>query len=216
MDQKPEKTAQESVDSSYIAMIRGANRVLDTLASVWKYSVTVLLLSLSVIGAISIGLFVAVGRQTLFIEGIVFLAIAAWIFVRNVTGSCNRCCTADIPHWKRVLSSFVQPNNTVVSQDGQSVTESLMRMIVESGDWIRLIRRDVFSMLFWPVIATVIFVFSVYTVDIAVVQVVEVLFAIYVFLLTGVIYYTVKVKFQGWQEKVSRFRGLTADALENL
>jgi hypothetical protein len=217
MNQEPEKNSANETFDSYLPLIKGANKVLDTLSSVWKYSLTALLLSLSVIGAVSLGLFLLVGREVLFTEGVIFLAIAAWVFVRTFTGNCNRCCNADIPRWKGVLASFVQPNDSVDSQrDGESVVESLMKVIDESGDWIRLIRRDVFSVLFWPIIAMAIFVFSVYSVDIVVVRVVAVLFIIYVFVLTGVIYYSVKVKFQGWQEKVSRFRGYTATAIENL
>jgi hypothetical protein len=217
MTQEPEKNIANENFDSYLPLINGANKILDTLSSVWKYSLTALLLSLSIIGAISIGLFLLVGREILFTEGVIFLAIAAWIFVRTFTGNCNRCCNADIPRWKAILASFVQPNNSVDSQqDGQSVVESLMRVINESNDWIRLIRRDVFSVLFWPVIAMVLFVFSVYSVDITVVRVVEVLFVIYVFVLTGAIYYSVKVKFQGWQEKVSRFRDYTATAIEDI
>jgi hypothetical protein len=218
MSAEPEKIiAAENFDSSFLSLINGANKVLDTLASVWKYSLTALLVSLSVIGGISISLFLLVGREVLFTEGVIFLAIAAWIFVRTFTGNCNKCCNADIPRWKRVLTSFVQPNNTVISQqDGLSIVESLMRVIDESANWIRLIRRDVFSMLFWPVVAVAIFVFSVYSVDIVVVRVVEILFVIYVIVLTGAIYYSVKVKFQRWQEKVEHFKGNTATVIENL
>gem|GEM_PF-5825591 len=211
-----ETQPQESFDSFNLALIKGANKVLDTLASVWKYSVAALLLSMLVIGAISLGLFTILGRQTLFIEGIIFLAIAAWIFFRNLTGTCNQCCTDDIPHWKRVLTSFIQPNNTIATADGQSVTESLMHVIDASTDWIRLIRRDIFSMLFWPVVATVIFVFSVYSVNIAIVRIAWVLLIIYVFILTGAVYYSVRFRFQTWQEKVSKFKGYAASALENL
>jgi hypothetical protein len=217
MSQNPKKAEHESFDSSYLSLIKGASKVLDTLTSVWKYSLTALLLSLSVIGAVSIGLFLVVGREVLFTEGIIFLAIAAWIFLRTFTGNCNRCCNADIPHWKAVLASFVQSNNTVDSErEGQSVVESLMHVIDETGSWIVLIRRDVFSVLFWPVIAIVIFVLSIYSVDITVVRVVAVLFVIYVFALTGVIYYSVKVKFESWQERVSRFKTYSATAIENL
>jgi len=217
MSQIPEKTTNEGFDSSYIQMIRGASKVLDTLASVWKYSLTALLLSLSVIGAVSIGLFLVIGREMLFTEGVIFLAIAAWVFARTFSGNCSQCCNADIPRWKRVLASFVQQNNAIdIERDGQSVVESLMRVIEESSDWIRLIRRDVFSVLFWPVIAIVIFVLSVYSVDVAVVRVVAVLFVIYVFVLTSAIYYTVKVKFQSWQNRALRFKVYAATAVENL
>ncbi len=209
----------EKVDftASYLSLIKGADKILDTLASVWKYSLTALLLSLSIIGAISIVLFFAFPtRELFFTEGIIFLAIAGWIFARTFTGSCSRCCNADIPHWKRVLASFVQKDNTVDQRDGESVAENLMKVIDATGDWIRLIKRDVFSVLFWPVLAIVIFIFSVYPVELFVVRVVAVLFVIYIFALTVIIYYSVKVKFQGWQEKVSRFKQFTATAIENL
>ena len=214
MSQEPSK---EDFAKSYLPLIKGANKVLDTLASVWRYSVIILLVSLSAIGAISLGLFFFAGREVLFTEGVIFLAIAAWIFFRNVTGTCNRCCTADIPRWKHQLSSFVQPDNSVdVQRDGQSVVENLMQVIDESADWIRLIRRDVFSVLFWPVIAAIVFLGSVYSVDIALLQVIAVAFVIYVFALTGTVYYSVNVKFRGWQKRVASFRDYTASALENL
>ncbi len=214
MSQEPSK---EDFAKSYLPLIKGANKVLDTLASVWRYSVIILLVSLSAIGAISLGAFFFVGREVFFTEGVIFLAIAAWIFFRNVTDTCNRCCTADIPRWKRLLSSFIQSNNSVdMQRDGQSIAENLMRVIDESFDWIRLIRRDVFSMLFWPVIAAVIFLVSVYSVDITMLQVTAIALVMYVFVLTGTVYYTVNIRFQGWQERASSFRGYTASALESL
>lgn len=207
---------EESVEASYLSLIKAAKRVLDTLASVWKYSVTALLLSLSAIGITAIVLFLTVpGKEFYFTEGVIFLAIAAWIYARNVTGTCNQCCTADIPHWKSVLSSFVKPDNTLDSQkDGQSVVENLMQVTVATGDWIRLIKRDVFSVLFWPMLAGVVFLLSVYQIDAAVVRVAAVGFIVYIFALTTAIYYSVNWKFRNWQTRVAQFERYTTTAVD--
>jgi hypothetical protein len=209
---------EESLKASYLSLIKGAKRVLDTLASVWKYSVTALLLSLSAIGITAIVLFLTVpGKEFYFTEGVIFLAIAAWIFARNVTGTCSQCCTADIPHWKSVLTSFVKPDNTIDSQkDGQSVVENLMQVAIATGDWIRLIKRDVFSVLFWPMLAGVVFLLSVYQVDVVIARVAAVGFIVYLFALTTAIYYSVNWKFRNWQTKVAQFKGYATTAIDRL
>lgn len=191
---------------------------MDTLASVWKYSLAVLLISLSAIGVISIVLFFEVpSKEVFFTEGIIFLAVAGWIFARNFVLNCNQCCTADIPRWKRVLASFVKPDSTVDRQvDGQSVVENLMQIMVATGDWIRLIKRDIFSVLFWPVVATAAFVLSVYQVDILMLRFIAVGFVAYVFVLAIAVYFGTNMKFRRWQSKVAQFKGYTASAMENL
>ncbi len=208
----------ESFDSSYLLLIRGANKILDTLASVWKYTLAALLVSLSAIGVASIVLFFDTpGREVFFSEGVIFLAIAGWIFARNFALNCNQCCTEDIPRWKGVLSSFVKADNTVNRPaDGQSLMENLMQIMVATGDWIRLIKRDVFSVLFWPVIATIVFVLTVYQVNFETLRFVAVGFVVYIFVLSAAVYYGVNLKFRRWQSKVSQFRGYTASAMENL
>ena len=211
-------STEDNLDSSYISMIHDANQILDTLSRVWKYCLTALLLSLSIVGIVSIGLFVAdTSKQQFFTEGVIFLAIAAWIFARNILGNRNQCCNEDIPHWKSVLASFVKPDNTWDSQkDGQSVIENLMKVVFATGGWIRSIKRDVFSVLFWPIVAIVIFLLSVYQVNVLEFRIIEVAFIIYMFTLAIAIYYGVNLKFKRWQSKVNRFETYTASAMENL
>ena len=208
---------QKIIDSSYISMIHDANQILDTLSRVWKYCLTALLLSLSIVGLVSIGLFVAdQSKQQFFTEGVIFLAITAWIFVRNILGNRN-CCTEDIPYWKKILASFIKPDNTLDSQrDGQSIIENLMKMVLATGDWIRTIKKDVFSMLFWPIVAIVIFLLSVYQVNILEFRIIEVAFIVYIFILAITIYYGINLKFKKWQSNVNRFKTYTATAIENL
>jgi hypothetical protein len=210
--------AGENFDVSYISLIKGANTILDTLASVWKYSLTALLLSLSTVGVISIAIFFMMpGREVFLTEGVVFLAIAAWISARNFALNCNQCCTADIPHWKAILASFVKPDNTIDTQrDGQSVVESLIQVTVATGDWIRLIKRDIFSVLFWPIVAVLVFVFSVYQVDAFTLRIIAAAFFVYIGALVVVVYFGVNVKFKKWQIKVAQFKSYTATAMENL
>jgi hypothetical protein len=207
---------KENIEVSYLSMIKDASRILEMLSSVWRYCVSVILLSLSIIGLLSISMFVIVpGKEIFFAEGIIFQSIAAWIFVRNSSGVCSGCCSADIPRWKGVLASFVNSDNSVeMEKDGQSVLENLMQVILITGDWIRQIKRDVFSMLFWPLLASVIFVISLYPVDLVVVRVVEVTFVAYAFVLATGIFYGVNSKFHNWQTRVKSFKNFTSSALD--
>jgi hypothetical protein len=210
-------STEDNLDSSYISMIHDANQILDTLSKVWKYCLTTLLLSLSIVGLVSIGLFIAdPSKQQFFTEGVIFLAIAAWVFARNILGKRN-CCTEDIPYWKKILASFIKPDNTLDSQrDGQSIIENLMKVVLATGDWIRTIKKDVFSVLFWPIIAIVIFLLSVYQVNIIEFRIIEVAFIVYMFILAIAIYYGINLKFKKWQSNVDRFKTYTANAIENL
>jgi hypothetical protein len=209
----------DNVDASYVSMIRDANQILDMLSKVWKYCLTALLLSLSIVSLVSIGLFVAdPTKEQFFTEGIIFLAIAVWIFARNLLiGRRNRCCTEEIPHWKSVLASFIKPDNSFNAQkDGESVIENLMKVILATSDWIRTIKRDVFSVLFWPIVAIVIFLLSVYQVNVVEVRIIEVAFIVYMFTLAIAIYYGVNLRFRRWQVKVDKFRAFTSTAIETL
>ncbi len=216
-DSQNNSSTKDNLDSSYISMIHDANQILDTLSKVWKYCLTALLLSLSIVGLVSIGLFVAdPSKQQFFTEGVIFLAIAAWVFARNMLGNRN-CCTEDIPYWKKVLASFIKPDNTLDSQrDGQSIIENLMKVVLATGDWIRTIKKDVFSVLFWPIVAIVIFLLSVYQVNIIEFRIIEVAFIVYMFILAIATYYGINLKFEKWQSNVVRFRTYTASAIENL
>jgi hypothetical protein len=216
---KNENTSdQSSVDTSYVSMIRDANQILDTLSKVWKYCLAALLLSLFIVGLVSIGLFVAdPSQEQFFLEGIIFLAIAAWIFARNLLGQRNRCCTEDIPYWKSVLSSFVKPDNSLASvKDGESVIENLMKVTLATGDWIRTIKRDVFSVLFWPVVAIGFFLLSVYQVNVVELRIIEVSFVVYLFTLALAVYFGVNLRFRRWQARVDKFRVFTTTAIETL
>jgi len=215
---KEKETSVGNEEVSYVSMIEDANRILDTLSRVWKYCLTALLVSLSAIGFISIAIFlIETSKEQFFIEGIIFLAIAAWVFARNTLGTRNRCCNEDIPRWKTILASFVRADNTFDSQrDGQSVIENLMKVIFATIDWIKMIKRDVFSILFWPIVAAAIFLLSVFQVNIVELRVLEVAFVVYIFVLTMAVYYGVNLRFRKWQTKVAQFKGYTASALENV
>jgi len=212
------ETSVGDEEVSYVSMIRDANRILDTLSRVWRYCLTVLLASLSAIGFVSILLFlIDTSKEQFFIEGIIYLAIAAWVFARNMLGTRNQCCNEDIPRWKAILASFVKPDNTFDSKrDGQSVIENLMKVIFATGDWIKMIRRDVFSVLFWPIVAFAIFLLSVYQVNIVEVRMLEIASVAYIVVLTLAVYYGTNLKFRKWQTKVARFKGYAVSALENL
>jgi hypothetical protein len=217
-DSQNSSSTENKLDASYVSMIHGANEILDTLSKVWKYCLSALLLSLSIVGLVSIGLFVTdPSKQQFFTEGIIFLAIAAWVFARNILGNRNQCCNEDIPHWKSVLDSFIKPDNTLDSQkDGESIIENLMKVVFATGEWIRTIKRDVFSVLFWPIVAIVIFLLSVYQVNAIEFRIIEVTFIVYIFILAVAIYYGINLKFKRWQVKVNKFKTYTANAMENL
>jgi len=207
------------VESSYVSMIKDANRILDTLSRVWRYCLVALLLSLSIVGFASIGFYLVApsGREQFFAEGVIFIAIAAWIFARNLLlGPRDRCCTEDIPRWKATLASFVGPDNSLAERDGESIIEDLMKVTLATGDWIRQIKRDVFSVLFWPVVATVLFLLSVFQVNIVEFRIIEVAFIVYLVTLALAVYFGVNSKFQRWQAKVDRFRAFASKAIETL
>jgi len=217
-DTEKEPALPANLDSSYVSMISDANRILDTLSRAWKYCLTALLTSLSAIGLASLALFLSDTTQEQFLtEGIIFLAIAAWIFSRNILGSRNQCCNEDIPRWKAILSSFLRPDNTFDSQhDGQSALENLMKVILATNDWIKTIKRDVFSVLFWPILAVGIFLLSIYQVNVLELRILEIAFVAYMVILTSAVYYGVNLKFRKWQTKAANFKAFTASALENL
>jgi len=209
---------EDSIDASYLSMIRDANKILDTLSKVWKFCLIALLLSLSIVGLVSIGLF-ALNQSSVqfFSEGVIFLIIAVWVFARNLLGSQNKCCAEDIPYWKSTLASFVKADNTLDTQkDGQSVIENLIKVVYASGDWIRTIKRDVFSVLFWPLVAIVIFLLTVYQANVVQVRIIEIAFVAYMFALVIAVYYGVNLRFKRWQTKVDRFRSFTSKAIETL
>jgi len=217
-EKEHEASSPENAESTYVSMIKDANKILDTLSRVWKYCLTVLLASLSAIGLVSLALFLTdTTKEQFFTEGVIFLAIAAWIFARNLLSTRNQCCNEDIPRWKGILGSFVKPDNTFDDQkDGESALENLMRVVFATGDWIKMIRRDVFSVLFWPIVAFAIFLLSVYQANIVEIRFLEIAFVAYIVFLTLAIYYGTNLKFRKWQTKVARFKGYTASALENL
>jgi hypothetical protein len=212
------ENSEENFDAAYIQLIKSANKILDTLASVWKYSVSALLLSLSVVGIVSVSLyFVEPGREVFLTEGVIFIFIAAWVFARNFLMNCNKCCTADIPRWKQTLSSFVKTNDTIDRErDGQSVVESLMQVVVATGDWIKMIKRDVFSLLFWPIIAILVFALTVFQANVFTLRIVGAVFAVYIGALVIGVYYGVNVKFRKWQTRIKKFSNYAETAVDNL
>lgn len=116
-----------------------------------------------------------------------------------------------------MLASFIKPDNTLDREkEGQSVIENLMKVVLATSDWIKTIKRDVFSVLFWPIVAIVIFLLSIYQVNVFEVRVLDVVFIVYMFTLALAIYYGIDVKFRRWQTKAARFKNYTAIALENL
>ena len=214
-----DSSPMEGIDSSYIPMIHDANQILDTLSKVWRYCLAALLLSLSAVGAAAIGLYlINTAQEQFFVEGIIYLAIAAWVFARNLLlGSRNSCCTEDIPRWKDRLASFVKSDNTVdAERDGESIIENLMKVTSATADWIRTIKRDVFSVLFWPVVAVAFFLLSVYQANFVEVRVVEVAFVVYIVVLAVAVYFGVNAKFRRWQAKADSFRAYTSKAIDNL
>ncbi len=206
----------ESIGDSYRTLIVGASRVLDTLTAVWKFSLAALIGSLSVMGVVAIAVYFTIfPRESLFLEGFVFLAIAAWIFSRSLTGRCCSCCTVEIPRWRSILASFIKPDSTVdTSKEGEGVVDSVMQVMLASEEWMRVIRRELFSMLLWPILAAVVMLLTVYTVDATTVKMISLAFIGYIFALTVAIYYIVNQKFQPWQRRVAKFKANVENTLQ--
>lgn len=176
------------------------------------------MISLSMVGAFSIAFyFIIPGHDVFLTEGIIFLIIAAWVFARNFLMGCTQCCTTDIPHWKGVLASFIKPDGTIEQEkDGESVVENLMQVITATGDWIRMIKRDVFSLLFWPIVAAIVLTFSIYFANIATLQFVAGAFAVYIGALVIGVYFGVGYAFRKWQARITRFKDAAKTAMELL
>lgn len=206
----------EGIGDSHRALIVGASSVLDTLTVVWRFSLAALIGSLSVMGVVAIVTYFAVfPRESLFLEGFVFLAMAAWIFFRSLTGRCCTCCTVEIPRWRSILASFIKPDSTVDAfREGEGVVDSVMQVMLASEEWMRVIRRELFSMLLWPILAAVVLLLTVYTVDATTVKMISLAFIGYIFALTVAIYYTVNQKFQPWQRRVAKFKANLENALQ--
>jgi hypothetical protein len=85
-----------------------------------------------------------------------------------------------------------------------------MQIISASEGWISVIRRELLSMLIWPILAIGMLLLTVYTVEVTLVRTIAVGFVGYVFALTFAVYYGVKMKFQSWQSKVDQFKTRTA------
>jgi hypothetical protein len=203
-----EKQGSDRLDQAQLQLLSGAKRMLNTTVALWKMSLVALVGSLSAMGIIALLLYSFIlPRDALFIEGIVFLAIAAWTLARSLTGQCCSCCTVEIPRWKRILGSFVKPDGTFdTERQGEGVVDTIMQMILASEDWISVIRREVLSMLIWPILAIGMLLLTVYTVEVTFVRAIVLAFVGYVFLLTFAIYFGVKLKFQSWQNKVDQFK----------
>lgn len=206
----------KEMDDVHLSLIGGAQRMLDTATSVWKFSLAALMGSLSVMGAVAVLMyFTILSRDSLFLEGVVFLAIAAWILARSLTGQCCSCCTVEIPRWKRILRSFIRADGTVdMDKQGEGVADSLIQVIAASEKWINVIRQELVSMLIWPVLAIVILISTVFTIDVTVVRIIALGFVGYVFVLTLAVYFGVKLKFQDWQSRIDRFEANTDRALK--
>jgi hypothetical protein len=203
-----EKQGSDSLDQAQLQLLSGAKRMLDTTAALWKVSLVVLAGSLSAMGIIALLLYSFIlPKDALFIEGILFLAISAWILARSLTGQCCSCCTVEIPRWKRILASFVKADGTFdTDRQGEGVVDTIMQMILASEDWISIIRRELLSMLIWPILAIGMLLLTAYTVEVTFVRIIVLAFVGYVFLLTFAVYFGVKLKFQSWQNKVDQFK----------
>lgn len=216
-DNKNNDLDAETLNAAYLPLIKDTNRILDTLSHIWTYSITVILLTLIAIGVISLYLsFLTLNDTAFFTEGIIFLIVAAFLLMRHFMGPHNSKRRINIPHWKSVLNSFVKPDNTVSGQDGQSILESLMQIVIISDEWIRRIKRGIFSTLFWPIVAVIIFIFSSFQLNTFEFQIISVFFVVYMFVLIVAVYYGVNWRFRGWQTKVARFKNFTANAVDSL
>lgn len=96
------------------------------------------------------------------------------------------------------------------------MVESVMQVMLASEEWMRVIRRELFSMLLWPILAAVVLLLTVFTVDATTLKIISLAFIGYVFALTLAIYYTVNQKFKPWQRRVAKFKANVENALQTM
>ncbi|MCL4436111.1 MAG: hypothetical protein M1503_00300 [Thaumarchaeota archaeon] len=75
------------------------------------------------------------------------------------------------------------------SKEGEGGVDSVMQIMLASEEWMRVIRRELFSMPLWPILAAVVLLLTVYTVDSTTMRMIALAFIGYIFALTVVIYY---------------------------
>ena len=100
-----------------------------------------------------------------------------------------------------------------MDREGEGVAETIMQMIFASEEWINVIRRELLSMLVWPILAILILSFTAFQVELATIRALAVGFVVYIFAMTFVVYFGVRLKFQNWEGRVARFKANANGAL---
>lgn len=208
-------SSSESLDAVYIPLIKDANKIFSTLSTVWNYSHIAVFSSLYLIGFASFGLYFTNPANDRFrIMGIVFLIIATVFFAQP---SGNRRRRDEMMRWKSTLASLVKPDNTlIIPQDGQSILENLMQVILASEKWISRIKRRIFTMILWQVVAVVVFFVVLYQANSIQVQLIQNGLIVFAVALALIVYFSVDLKFRGWQNKIAKFKSNASTVMDRL
>lgn len=208
-------SSSENLDAVYVPLIKDANKIFSTLSTVWNYSHVAIFSSLYLIGFVSFGLyFMNPANYNFRSLGIVFLIIAT-IFFLQPSGTRRR--RDEMTHWKIMLASLIKPDNTLnTPQDGQSILENLMQVILASEKWISRIKRRIFTMILLQTVAVVAFFAVLYQTSSVQVQLVENGLIVFAVALVLIVYFSVDLKFRGWQNKIAKFKSHVSIAVDRL
>ena len=109
----------------------------------------------------------------------------------------------NMENWKIKLASFIKPDNTLnTPQNGQSILENLMSVILASEKWISRIKRQIFSMIIWLAVSIVVFFVVLYQANSVQVQLVENGLLVFAVALALVVYFSVDLQFGAGRKKL--------------
>jgi hypothetical protein len=207
----------ENVDAIYLPLLRDADKILSTLSKIWTYSHVAIFTSLYFLGFISIVAYFLYPANDRFLQlGEIFVIIAIVVVLVHF-GRINRRRRAEMAHWKFTLASYIKPDNTINSQqNGESILENLMKVILASDRWISRIKRRIIMMLVWQTVAVVVFFMVAFQVSSFQVGIIEECLVVYSLGLAIAVYYGVNWRFRSWQSKVNKFKSSTSSAMDRL
>lgn len=208
---------QTDLAQIHLSLIAGSKKILNDLQRVSRLCQEIVFGSFLFLGALAIVAYFAVlPKEGVLLSGIALSAIGAWFLVRERTGFGRRCCE-DICSQNENIESLVKSDGTVdYDLPGRSVIDTTMSVVTESEEWMREISRELFLMLFWPALAVLILLMSVYSISSLQAQALSLGFIIYIIGMTSAVYIGTKLKFRSWQRRVAFFSSKAEEILQKI